>query len=221
MMSVFVAIFTHKRSGAVAVFRNVTGEMALDSLFADTVCNVLPQVEKNGVTLHSGPELTVGFGGSQTAEMLQALYARCLGSFGLDDKNVTHLGVVVGPGSFTGLRLGCAFGNGLLLGNSERIVLPIQSASDEALPGVLDRWPALRLVPGAMTPPLDADDPYSAPVTVVDVAACLSLWPNLAGLTAASGATLPRKNNSSPSFVPVYGREPGPVLKLRSEGGNV
>ena len=150
----------------------------------------------------------MGLGGSQTAEILARLYTDVLNRMEGKDAHVSELQVVVGPGSFTGLRLGCAFAKGLVLGNPGRALAALSAASPECVASVVERWPLLSGFPQGVTIPLDDDDPFSAPVSFADVLAQLFL----------------EKTRPDPAlleFLPAYGREPGPVLKLRSQGGPV
>lgn len=57
-----------------------------------------------------------------TAEHLCASYHQLLQAVGLASEQIRTLAVGAGPGSFTGLRLGCAFANGLSLGSSCHLV---------------------------------------------------------------------------------------------------
>jgi hypothetical protein len=87
-------------------------------------------------------------------------------------------------------------------------LVALPAASVEGVASVVERWPFLSGVPQGITFPVDDDDPFSAPVSFADVLAQLSLE-----------KTPPQRELLE--FVPAYGRDPGPVLKLRSQGGPV
>lgn len=212
-----VLLLTHKRAGAVVVFPSKASSAseapslgmvrALEKACASPEQPGLERTE-DGVTFLQGDGIVVGLGGSQTAEMLARLYTDVLNRMGGKDAHVGELQVVVGPGSFTGLRLGCAFANGLVLGNPARALSALPAASPECVASVVEQWPLLSGFPQGVTIPQDDDDPFSAPVSFADVLAQLSL----------------EKTRSDPAlleFFPAYGRDPGPVLKLRSQGGSV
>jgi hypothetical protein len=260
-----VFLLTHKRRGAVAVFRPLAGQGRL-ATFEERLCSLFsgpasggptekpdvavasnsgptsatvlvpsasppPGVSDgddrdacglyfstvnagNGGATPASPETVVGLGRFDTAEVLLDLYQGVLRRAGLADGDVGTLVLGVGPGSFTGLRLGCAFANGLLLGRRRRALavrIPSPSEVEEALAAGLARaapdapWPGMLSYREAAR---DADDPFSAPVSLADVFA-------LACRVDAGEA------EGVDEFAPFYGREPGPVLKLRSQGGNV
>lgn len=114
----------------------------------------------------------------KTAENLCALYEFCLYELGL--KKSKTLAVGIGPGSFTGLRLGCAFANGLKLGDPHYQLLS---------------------VPTAFTAKHNS-------VTLDD----LMEAQNKIKILIESQKVLFQE-----TFIPEYGREPGPVLKLREQ----
>jgi hypothetical protein len=121
-------------------------------------------------------------GEKDTAEELASLYTTCLQQAGgWNDENVQKLYFCEGPGSFTGLRLGCSFLNGLCLGRPKECY----ALRDEAEPEVL----MLR---------------SGVPLRVEDILRNIEQV-KLGCVQAVA------------SFQPFYGREPGPVIKLRLE----
>lgn len=221
--SLTVLFLTHKRAGAVVAFRPET-TVCLETTVGEphappssVVHRVVHALEQGDACLETTPEgllflrgeaVVVGLGGSQTAEILARLYAEVLSRMNACDAHVGELQVVVGPGSFTGLRLGCAFANGLVLGHSSRVLSPLIAARPHFVASAPERWPVLARVPQGVSLPVDDDDPFSAPVSFADVVAQLE-------------ETKPPRGEPLFEFVPAYGREPGPVLKLRSQGGSV
>ncbi len=45
----------------------------------------------------------------------------------VDPSEINHLAVTIGPGSFTGLRIGLAFAKGFCFGNPDALILPVSS----------------------------------------------------------------------------------------------
>jgi hypothetical protein len=137
----------------------------------------------------------------KTAENLARLYSEALSKLSLTDSNIKTLIFGTGPGSFTGLRLGSAFLNGLTLGR-KRNIYQINCLSADAMQRV-----ALKAgLPDVFRQGLDSaglKDEYALPVTALEVVLSL-LSVDL------------REKLESDFFEPRYGREPGPVLKLRS-----
>jgi len=140
-----------------------------------------------------------------TAENLAQLYAHLLGILGVDDSRVEMLAVNVGPGSFTGLRLGCAFANGLHFGR--RRMLFAVSEPHPAMPTAAQNQHDCASNAFWGSPSPDADDPYATQMSFGDLYALLRLWQ---GGSAHLVDVLE----------PHYGREPTPVLKLKRQEGN-
>ena len=130
---------------------------------------------------------------------------------GINVATVRRVLVGTGPGSFTGLRLGTAFLNGLLLARADLTIIPV--------PSLLPQGPSFQwllththctdpLQKEAVTLwqdpiPLKPHDPYSSFLSVKDGLA--HVW------SAAQSPVLPPGQ-----FVePCYGKEPTPVLRLR------
>jgi hypothetical protein len=140
-----------------------------------------------------------------TAENLAELYRSVLVLKACEDASVGVLGVVTGPGSFTGLRLGCAFANGLGMGLTREcwsvngaapaeLSSRLQSAAVQCQPEFLGENSS------------DPDDPYAVPVSFADLFLHLDNW--------ARGEA-----QRTAVLEPVYGRDPTPVIKLRQQQG--
>lgn len=141
-----------------------------------------------------------------TAENLAQLYAHVLQLAGIDDSLVGVLAVVVGPGSFTGLRLGCAFANGLSLGR-KRNLLALKGVPDESS-GVHFKGLSENVHSSFWgTPSPDSQDAYATPTCFGDIYASLMQWHSGAGSLVDV-------------LEPHYGREPTPVLKLKLQQGS-
>lgn len=219
-------LLTHKRRGAVVLFPSGApsfggaieaavfarfGSAAVEgtSAYACAVECAFESDAHGRYLVHGG--LVAGIGKDDTAEVLASLYAAVLTRAGMTDAGVETLAVGVGPGSFTGLRLGCAFGNGLLLGRPRR-ALAVDTPGVEGAQAPLASLSARGLASCVLgllggEPPRD-DDPFSAPVSLADALAVAH------ALDRGGGEEVSE-------FSPRYGREPGPVLKLRSQGGHV
>ena len=167
--------------------------------------------------------ILVAFGKEQTAEVLSHLYSHSLAIFGARQNDVQELFMGVGPGSFTGLRLGCAFANGLLLasqmlprdcGVQATICGGVQENNKPLTKGfALPCWyPTGALLGAAIfsgsfarhAVELVSEDAYfSSPVD------CWNVLTSIVAFEAGEGKEVSE-------FLPAYGREPGPVLKLQA-----
>lgn len=125
----------------------------------------------------------VALSSSTTAEQLSNMYNACLHQWATEqvqEAQVHTLCVGVGPGSFTGLRLGCAFANGLAMAHARALI---------ALPCPVFGQP---------------ESEFSHFVTFDDILAALAFYRKGLGKEVSS-------------FIPAYGSEPGPVLKLQAQ----
>ncbi|NBW81367.1 hypothetical protein EBR21_06400, partial [bacterium] len=103
-----------------------------------------------------------------TAENLAELYKMALQGLGLNDTQVQCVGVVTGPGSFTGLRLGCAYVNGLVLGRSRRVWSVEGVPPEKVLDVCRSMAPSMSEdFCGQMSPELD--DPFAVPTAFGDI----------------------------------------------------
>ncbi len=207
---------THKRGAGLVVFRvdpqgmEISAAQAAERLAelcgAQPVAAVLPLTK---ATVHwlsqSGGSCVAAVSSGLTAENLADLYRSALDFLGCEDPSVTALGVVSGPGSFTGLRLGCAFANGLALGRSRELwsVAGVPPDQIRTLCAAIESraQPAFW---GEVSP--EADDPFAVPTAFADLLVHLQNW--------AHGQA-----ERVDVLEPVYGREPTPVLKLRQQQG--
>lgn len=207
-------ICTHKRGVGLALFPSRDAvdsvSMAVSVLAEESsqLCETLnfgnppssAQLYENGRFFYAVCE-------GLTAENLSHLYKKLLHHAGLSDERVGQLCVVVGPGSFTGLRLGCAFANGLAFGRKRPLVALDQNMDIQ----VLNRLKApLENVASTFwgQPSSDADDPFATFVSFGDLYVALRAWECGAGQLVDV-------------LEPHYGREPTPVLKLKQQQGRM
>jgi hypothetical protein len=138
-----------------------------------------------------------------TAENLAQLFKWILARSGSSASPLKTIGVVVGLGSFTGLRLGCAFANGLCVGEQRElwaIEIPPAEQWNDRLADLPHDCHAAFCSPESG----DADDPYATGTGFSDIYIALKQWQD-------GGALL------VDVLEPHYGREPTPVLKLKKE----
>ena len=134
-----------------------------------------------------------------TTEHLAQLYTHALKSCQLTDNDISHIIIGEGPGSFTGLRMGAAFVNGLQLG-SPRTLLQIKSLLIPELLILDSIYPDLQEELGTYS----EQDDSTGFITFCDI---LSFLPLLHLKQYSIVGTV----------VPNYGRECGPVLKLQEK----
>lgn len=137
---------------------------------------------------------------AKTAENLYDLFKFTLDNSGLHTKDINTFAVGIGPGSFTGLRLGCAFINGIKIGNPFVSLIPVTTY---LTPDLLSKCQtkfsedACKL----QLADFDAEDESTGFVTFFDLYFGLENIFN-------------EKNLPVESLTPEYGRQPGPVLKM-------
>lgn len=209
-------ICTHKRGAALALFPCDEGGLEQSLLSArkqlSKFSTRLPhtiQLQLTGAQADFFHDREDGFFyatcAGLTAENLAELYRFALASLACHDATVDVLGVVEGPGSFTGLRLGCAFVNGLKIGRNRDLF-----AIGGLLPAdVRERCSSLaeQCRPAFFAPEsLETDDPFAVPAAFADLLAHLDNWHRGSARSVAVAE-------------PAYGREPTPVIKLKQHMG--
>ena len=137
----------------------------------------------------------------KTAENLFSVYQNSLNKVSLLPQEIKTLIVGVGPGSFTGLRLGSAFVNGLKIGSKNLKLLPVSTFLTPELLNMCkikncDNECILQLGE------YEIEDESTGFVTFFDLYFCLK-------------NSLNHKRSFVEFLSPEYGKEPGPVLKLR------
>lgn len=137
----------------------------------------------------------------RTAESLLSLYENALKKLNINDNQVKKIIFGTGPGSFTGLRLGASFVQGLVLGGGKRVYeIPtllyddLVSYSPSHSKDEIDTQLCLR----------KSYDPSSGQITFYDI---------LYSITELEKAFKQEKNN----IVLNYGRESTPVLRLTKQ----
>lgn len=138
-----------------------------------------------------------------TAEFLADMYMRSVASMGWTDAQVENVVLGAGPGSFTGLRIGCAFANGLMQGKARALwampCVPLASIRESALRHEMyELWhPDFAIIEAGK-------DESFAPMGLLDAAVAIAKI----GCECCEFTT---------ELEPNYGKEPGPVIKLRAQ----
>ena len=220
----FVLMLTHRRGGIVI---GVSQEATLphDVLAHDFLCKLfseaslqtwqyaiaaklllirgLPPVRSEPFPVWVDSGFVVAKSPSTTAEYLSNLYSTVVAELGLVETEVENVCVTVGPGSFTGLRIGCAFANGLSRGRPRSLWgLPCVSQAIIRDACISLNW--YEDWKNDFEVIERGQDESFAPVGLLDAVACI-------------GALGTCETRLDEILHPRYGKEPGPVIKLREQ----
>ena len=202
-------INTHKRGVALGVFPFKT-DVTLEECIKRAALDLIGRRRVNPVEFELQPDKPLAqryqshdsvfsVCAGLTAENLSHLYIDSLSRVGISDQQISVVGVLTGPGSFTGLRLGTAFANGLHFGRARQLwAIESHSDSDRArCPEHTDThfW-------GKVSN--DETDPYAVTLSFGDLYLSLQQW-------SQGTARLVEH------LEPQYGRDPTPVIKLRQQ----
>jgi len=209
------AIFLTHRRGALILLATFQEEglrampsktpVSFQSDFQYTLCSLLLQQEALENVEISHPLFQLSLTTHPTAENLHHMYQNLLKQAHLKDKDVSHFIFGIGPGSFTGLRIGCAFINGLHKGLSRQLwttpcgtvesLEPLLNSFENFFP-ILDSWK------NEICILKEAKDESRSRLSLLDLLFVMTCKP----LCVLEG-----------ELTPAYGKEPGPVIKLRAE----
>lgn len=201
-------ILTHRRGVGIAI---ITNEKKLYE-----VLNEPPNYFFNAITQKIQKNSNFEFLGQndmiftrvlgKTAENLYNLYQFSLQLAGFSTTELSTCAVGIGPGSFTGLRLGCAFSNGIKLGNPEVNLIPVTTYLTTDL---LEKCEQIFSTDSCKEQlgEFAVDDESTGFITFYDLYFCL--------------IKLIQENKLAvDSLIPEYGRQPGPVIKML-QGNNI
>ncbi len=136
----------------------------------------------------------------KTAENLYELYQFSMGIANLSTLNIKTFAVGIGPGSFTGLRLGCAFINGLKIGNPYLNLIPITTLLTADLLNECNEYFSAENCKLQLHE-FDTNDESTGYITFYDLYFCLK-------------KLFDENKLAVESLIPEYGKQPGPVLKI-------
>ncbi len=228
----FVLLLTHRRGGAVlAVNRALLNFSEISISASETeffrtmlralgyqfcnpewlvpmcsfVYNLKSQFEagSESVVSFQAQGLSLALSRATTAEYLAHMYAGALREIHLGDCDVENVVLGIGPGSFTGVRIGCAFVNGLSRGR-QRLLWGVPCISLQNIKAMSQELHIYEQWKSAFSVMESGKDESFEQVGLLDVIA------GLAGM--ASGNAV-----HAQELEPHYGKEPGPVIKLREQ----
>jgi tRNA A37 threonylcarbamoyladenosine modification protein TsaB len=94
--------------------------LLLETTLAGLMAVVFECKEKGSCTLRSF-KIAVGGGGVDGGDSLATLVSEALSAAGNSLSDISYLAVSTGPGSFTGIKIGIAYAQGLLQGSSNKL----------------------------------------------------------------------------------------------------
>ncbi|WP_202613977.1 hypothetical protein [Silvanigrella paludirubra] len=204
----FALILTHRRGVGIIICKNNSELKSLiqnKSGFTNILNSKINLIDSNIEYFLKEKTLFSRVIG-KTAENLFTVYQRSLEIVSLTSQDIKTIIVGVGPGSFTGLRLGCAFVNGLKTGANQLNLLPVSTYLTNELLDIC-KINHCEFECKQQLGDFDLDDESTGFITFFDLYFSLKkAWED--------------KRNYVESLSPEYGKEPGPVLKLR-EGNNL
>lgn len=191
----FALFLTHRRGGVVCLAKDVRSSSSL----SEVVTNVVDQEfsEHEGFRSVQSSDVAIVQSVTTTGEVLRKMYLCALEGLSLHDAQVNTFYFGVGPGSFTGLRLGCSFINGLSFAR-RRALYAIATPHASELLSRRDEFAGSPLLMRELAQ-FESLDEYTVPTSLCDLVAVAR------NLSAARQVE---------SLEPAYGKLPGPVIKL-------
>ncbi len=226
----FVLLLTHRRGGIVLGLNREKlklSEMSAsdDKLAAEIFTRLIPsgtttdwqrhvtelclgwrveaQAGSDSVAMFAESGVAIALSRATTAEYLSDMYIRVLDQLDMQETQVENIILSIGPGSFTGLRIGCAFANGLSRGRP-RFLYGVPCVGLHILRDIVSCANCYEDWKNAFSVIESGKDESFAPIGLLDAAAALAKVCN----GEAAGAI---------ELEPNYGKEPGPVIKLREQ----
>lgn len=210
-MKPFCFILTHRHGASVGIVLNIPPFIETNEL--DTLqkyCvekSTLVQSHKNFEFISDKTSFIFARALGKTAENLTNLFQFACNSLKLRKEDIEHIDLILGtgPGSFTGLRLGCAFANGVHLASESKQKL--FSVGTQLIPDILNKLNEHPNIKEMFINELgihNPQDPASGSVTFFDIFCTIH-------------EILKNNMTACRRFMPNYGKEPAPVLNLRKE----
>lgn len=210
-MKPFCLILTHRHGACVGIVLTIPPLIQSDEM--DTLqkyCaekSTLVQSQENFEFISDKKSFIFSRALGKTAENLTNLFQFSCDSLTLCKQDIENLDLILGagPGSFTGLRLGCAFANGLHFGSGSKQNLC--SVGTQLITDISNKLDAYSKIKETFLDELgtyNTTDPASGYVTFFD-------------LFCTIHEILKNNITRCGHFMPNYGKEPAPVLNLRKE----
>jgi len=202
----FCVILTHRHGASLAIVRAINAE-SIRANFIETIKSflykktLLVETYDEFEFFQKSNDFFLSRALGKTAENLTKLYKFSCQKMNIQD--ITQYVVGIGPGSFTGLRLGCAFTNGLALSSGAELYSVSTLLIDDML-SLLQNEEILKTEFYNELGAYRESDQASGYVTFFD-------------LFFAIHQITDGKLNKCGTLFPAYGRQPTPVLNLRKE----